>query len=79
MRNGRGRKEQSPVTVRCTQGQTKGILKEGGGSEKRKREKGAVTVYRTGATKENFKEKGAVTVVYRTGATKENFKRKRRK
>ncbi len=53
VRNGRGRKEQSQY---ATQGQPKGILKEGGGSEKRKREKGAVTVCHTGATKGNFKK-----------------------
>jgi hypothetical protein len=32
--------------------------KGGGGSEKRKREKGAVTVCHTGATKGNFKRGG---------------------
>ncbi len=53
MRNGRGRKEQSQY---ATQGQPKGTLKRGrGGSEKRKREKGAVTVCHTGATKGKFK------------------------
>ncbi len=54
MRNGRGRKEQSQY---ATQGQPKGTLKGGGGSEKRKGEKGAVTavtVCHTGATKGNF-------------------------
>jgi hypothetical protein len=51
VRNGRGRKEQSQY---ATQGQQKGTLKVGGGgSEKRKREKGEVTECHTGATKGN--------------------------
>ncbi len=54
MRNGRGRKEQSQY---ATKGQPKGTLKEGGGgSEKRKGEKGAVTVCHTGATKGNIRK-----------------------
>jgi hypothetical protein len=49
VRNGRGRKEQSQY---ATQGQPKGTLKGGGGSEKRKREKGTVTVCHRGNQRE---------------------------
>ncbi len=52
VRNGRGRQEQSQY---ATQGQPKGTLKGGRGNEKRKGEKGAVTVCHTGVTKGNFK------------------------